>query len=90
MCEVFISADPNLYANRAPQPAVDDYDDRDHRRSGWSLFGRGKRPQPQASYSPRPQPQMRQATQTAAAPEPQASSSDDDLEIPSFLRRLAN
>ena len=70
---------------REEQPAYDDYDDRDHRKSGWSLFGRGKRqPQPQQSnYAP----QMRPTSSAQPAQEPEAQ---DDLEIPSFLRRLAN
>ncbi|QYF87314.1 cell division protein FtsZ [Brevundimonas sp. PAMC22021] len=87
-----VRAEPRREAPVArPEPVAEDDDyDRDHRRSGWSLFGRGKRPQPQAAYSPRPQPQMRQSTQAAPVAEPQASSGDDDLEIPSFLRRLAN
>jgi len=87
----------DLYAERersAPtQPQADDgYDDRDHRRSGWSLFGRGKRTQPQheASYAPQPTHQMRGAAQPAQQAEPEAGQADDDLEIPSFLRRLAN
>jgi len=80
----------DLYG-RAQEPAVDDYDDRDHRRSGWSLFGRGKRaqPQPEPTYG-RAQPQMRSATQAAPQPAQEAGQADDDLEIPSFLRRLAN
>jgi len=69
----------------APQP--DTY--REERKSGWmSLFG-GRRP----AYEPSP-PQARAAIggrastppAEAAAPEEQG----DDLEIPSFLRRLAN
>ncbi|OYX79358.1 MAG: cell division protein FtsZ, partial [Brevundimonas sp. 32-68-21] len=82
----------DLYAARSPEPAVDDYDDRDHRRSGWSLFGRGKRaqPQPEPTYSPRPTSQMRSAAQPQAQAEPETGHADDDLEIPSFLRRLAN
>lgn len=82
----------DLYASRAPQPAVDDYDDRDHRRSGWSLFGRGKRaqPQPEPGYGARPAPQMRSSAQAAPQPQQEAGQADDDLEIPSFLRRLAN
>ncbi|HAF80735.1 MAG TPA: cell division protein FtsZ [Brevundimonas sp.] len=81
----------DLYAARSPEPTADDYDDRDHRRSGWSLFGRGKRaqPQPEPVYS-RTQPQMRQSAQPQSTPEPEAGQADDDLEIPSFLRRLAN
>jgi len=66
------------------------YDDRDHRKSGWSLFG--KKPRPQTAYAPvqpattRGQPQMR----TTAQPAPEPAAQEDDLEIPSFLRRLAN
>ena len=73
------------YLGLGPDDAYDDYDDRDHRKSGWSLFGRGKRqPQPQQSnYAP----QMRPTSSAQPAPEPEAQ---DDLEIPSFLRRLAN
>jgi cell division protein FtsZ len=75
----------------------DDWDDRDHhRKSGWSLFGK-KRTQPQApSYggpsrtsSHYAETPTRGATalQPAYEPEPE---SEDDLQIPSFLRRLAN
>ncbi|ADL01993.1 cell division protein FtsZ [Brevundimonas subvibrioides] len=66
------------------------YDDRDHRRSGWSLFG--KKPRAQTAYAPvqqnpqRGQPQMR----ATAQPAPEPLQAEDDLEIPSFLRRLAN
>lgn len=86
-------AEPRREAPAArPEPVMeeDDYD-RDHRRSGWSLFGRGKRaqPQPEPVYS-RTQPQMRQSAQPQSTPEPEAGQADDDLEIPSFLRRLAN
>lgn len=88
----------DLYAERsapAQQPhgqADDGYDDRDHRRSGWSLFGRGKRTQPQADmgYAPQHSHQTRGSAQPAPQPEPEAGQADDDLEIPSFLRRLAN
>ncbi|MBU2381273.1 MAG: cell division protein FtsZ, partial [Alphaproteobacteria bacterium] len=83
-----------------PQPQAhdeDDWDDRDHhRKSGWSLFGK-KRAQPQTpSYGGPSRPtshhaeaQTRGATalQPAYEPEPE---SEDDLQIPSFLRRLAN
>ncbi len=78
---------------QAPEPtyADDQYDERDHRRSGWSLFGRGK-PRPQFSAPPvtarPPAPALRPTQQTA--PEPEAPAQEDDLEIPSFLRRLAN
>ncbi|WP_295169093.1 cell division protein FtsZ [uncultured Brevundimonas sp.] len=86
----------DLYERAAPaaqQPQVDEgYDDRDHRRSGWSLFGRGKRTQPQhdMSYAPQSAHQSRSSAQPAQHPEPEAGQADDDLEIPSFLRRLAN
>ncbi len=87
----------DLYMDRAPAaaqaPEYDEagYDDRDHRKSGWSLFG--KKPRAQTAYAPapapmrsQPQPQMRQTAQ----PQPEAHAAEDDLEIPSFLRRLAN
>ena len=90
----------DLYMDRAAthaqaqQPAEYDepaYDDRDHRKSGWSLFG--KKPRAQTAYAPAPsasrgQPQLRQTAQPL--PEAEAPGAEDDLEIPSFLRRLAN
>ncbi|WP_372707071.1 cell division protein FtsZ [Brevundimonas sp.] len=88
-------------SNPAPQsaptlaePAFDDYDDRDHRKSGWSLFGRGKRQQTQPNYAAEPRhndttSQMR-STSSAQLQEPEPVEAQDDLEIPSFLRRLAN
>jgi cell division protein FtsZ len=67
-------------------------DERDHRKSGWSLFGKKPRAQtayaPVAPAAPRGQPQLRQTSQPQSAAEPHAA--EDDLEIPSFLRRLAN
>src|SRR5690606_1856207 len=90
------AAQGDLYADRAaPAPAVeDDYDDRDHRRSGWSLFGRGKRaaPQPAPTY-PAAGSRTTQQLRPTAQPQPMTvaeDAPDDDLEIPSFLRRLAN
>ena len=86
----------DLYERAAPaaqQPQADEgYDDRDHRRSGWSLFGRGKRTQPQhdMSYAPQSSHQARSSAQPVQHQEPEAGQADDDLEIPSFLRRLAN
>ena len=90
-------AQGDLYMDRsaAPQPAPqhveparDDYDDRDHRKSGWSLFGRGKR---QPAYPPQSRTtEMRSTSQTQAAVEPEQGQAEDNLEIPSFLRRLAN
>ena len=76
------------------EPAYDDYDDRDHRKSGWSLFGRGKRQPAQPTYAAEPRrnettSQMR-STSPAQLQEPDPIDAQDDLEIPSFLRRLAN
>ncbi|RZJ04148.1 MAG: cell division protein FtsZ [Brevundimonas sp.] len=89
----------DLYLDRTPEPepvreepAYDDYDDRDHRKSGWSLFGRGKRQAPQPTYPTRTDrtTQMRPTHQAQPEAEPQVGEAEDDLEIPSFLRRLAN
>ncbi|MND84332.1 hypothetical protein D3C80_762230 [compost metagenome] len=87
-------------APRREEPVAEEeyYDDRDHRRSGWSLFGK-KRQQPQQqqpSYAPQPSSnrttqQLRQTQATQPTQDYQAGhAEDDDLEIPSFLRRLAN
>ena len=74
---------------RREEPAHDDYDDRDHRKSGWSLFGRGKRQPAQPTYPPQSRnTEMRSTSQAQPMPEP--GEAEDDLEIPSFLRRLAN
>ncbi|MBB5746806.1 cell division protein FtsZ [Brevundimonas variabilis] len=82
-------------AAREPEPMYDDqgYDDRDHRKSGWSLFGR--KPRAQSNYAAPPMsrtaPQMRPTSSAQVAPEPDTQGAgQDDLEIPSFLRRLAN
>ena len=88
------SAPPAPARPEPREPTVDEdhYDDRDHRRSGWSLFGRGKRAPAQTAYAPpaRSAPQMRTSSSAQPAPEPESGQADDDLEIPSFLRRLAN
>jgi cell division protein FtsZ len=74
---------------RHEEPAHEDYDDRDHRKSGWSLFGRGKRQPAQPTYPPASRTtEMRATSQTQ--PMPELGEAEDDLEIPSFLRRLAN
>ena len=85
----------DLYMDRG-QPAPESdyrepaYEDRDHRKSGWSLFGSKKPSRPQASYAPQQSsPQMR-PTSSAQPTEQQPGHVEDDLEIPSFLRRLAN
>ncbi|WP_396592754.1 cell division protein FtsZ [Brevundimonas sp. R86498] len=90
----------DLYMDR-PAPAVPasdyaepSYDERDHRKSGWSLFG--KKPRTPMAYAPpapaapraQPQPQLRQTAQPQPSTDPRGA--EDDLEIPSFLRRLAN
>jgi cell division protein FtsZ len=76
---------------RHEAPAHDDYDDRDHRKSGWSLFGRGKRQPAQPTYAPPSRTtEMRSTSQAQPAAEPELGLAEDDLEIPSFLRRLAN
>ena len=41
-------------------------------------------------YAPSTAQQTRGSVQAAQQPEPEAGQADDDLEIPSFLRRLAN
>jgi cell division protein FtsZ len=94
------TAQGDLYMDRAAaaqtepryeEPAQDDYDDRDHRKSGWSLFGRGKRQPAQPTYpAPSRTTEMRSTSQAQPAPEPDMGEAEDDLEIPSFLRRLAN
>ena len=77
--------------SRRDEQAYDDYDDRDHRKSGWSLFGRGKRQPAQPTYpAPSRNTEMRATSQIQPSPEPQQVHAEDDLEIPSFLRRLAN
>ena len=85
---------PDLYLGREPSVAAEpEHDDRDHhRRSGWSLFGK-KRPTSNYSAPPvapsptRAQPEMRQTASVRPTPQPEV---EDELEIPSFLRRLAN
>jgi cell division protein FtsZ len=95
-----VRAEPQPQPQPQPAPRAhdeDDWDDRDHhRKSGWSLFGK-KRSQPQSpayggpsrTTSQHAEAPTRGATalQPAYEPEPE---SEDDLQIPSFLRRLAN
>ncbi|CAN5456012.1 cell division protein FtsZ [soil metagenome] len=78
------TAQGELYMERQPQ-AEPAYDATHHRKSGWSLFG--KKPRAQSNYAA-PAPQMRQTGSAQVAPE--LAAEEDDLEIPSFLRRLAN
>lgn len=95
----------DLYFDRAPepaprqaarQPAPDDglFEDREPKR-GWSLFGRGRRAPTTQSYSSdpaaqAPAQQMRTTQQAQPADQPEQPQDDDDLQIPAFLRRLAN
>ncbi|GAA0655895.1 cell division protein FtsZ [Brevundimonas lenta] len=72
------------------EPAYDDYEDRDHRKSGWSLFGKKRQSQPTYPAPGSRQTEMRATTQTQPVSEPELGEAEDDLEIPSFLRRLAN
>ncbi|MBX7248036.1 MAG: cell division protein FtsZ [Caulobacteraceae bacterium] len=76
----------------APQPEPElEYEE--PRRGGWrSLFGgRPKIEQPRQDFG-RARPELRQTQQIEPEiePEPAQPEAQDDLEIPSFLRRLAN
>jgi len=88
------TAQGDLYLDRSngqPQQSAEPaYDDRDHRKSGWSLFG--KKPRAQHNYQPQSAPYAPQPRQSSAQPAPEArgDAGEDDLEIPAFLRRLAN
>ena len=54
-----------------------------HQKSSWlSIFGRPR-------HDEAPRPQLRTTTASQAQPE-EAAEREEDLEIPSFLRRLAN
>jgi cell division protein FtsZ len=67
----------------APNPFGEDR----REKTGWSLFG-NRRPKAQAQSAP---PRSAGGAQPAAeAFEEEDSAQRDDLEIPSFLRRLAN
>ena len=55
-----------------------------------TLGARVSQPQAEPGYGARPAPQMRSSAQAAPQPQQEAGQADDDLEIPSFLRRLAN
>jgi len=79
-------------ARPEPEAHDEDYDRDHHRKNGWSLFGK-KRPAqptyaPSAAQASRPTDQLRPMTQPVHQPEQAAPA--DDLEIPAFLRRLAN
>ena len=62
-------------------------EDRRQQKGGWlSIFGRPR-------HEPAPTPSMRStgsAQPSAQLAQPHAADDPDDLEIPSFLRRLAN
>jgi cell division protein FtsZ len=92
--DLYLEPTPARRAETPVQVDEDDWDDRDHhRKTGWSLFGR-KRAAPQAPTYGAPtrgttSGGARTATATAQVQEPEPQTGDD-LEIPSFLRRLAN
>ena len=71
-----------------------DHGEAETRKGGWSLFGRGKRPAPLPSpYAPsQPSQSSRQELRPSQSAQPRIDpeAAEDDLEIPSFLRRLAN
>ncbi len=77
-----------------PTPAPIEDDLYEEPRRGWSLFGRGKRqpdPRPTPSYEPQASHTQMRPTQSAQpAVDPTLEAPEEDLEIPSFLRRLAN
>lgn len=84
----------DLYLEKASSiPAEPVHDERDHRRQGWSLFG--KKPRQATNYTAprvetpagRSSPQMRSGSSALPV---DSSDPEDELEIPSFLRRLAN
>jgi cell division protein FtsZ len=71
------------------------YTDDHSRKSFFSLFGRPRQeePAPIRDYRADPSPVLQARSKGGAAPAPQPEAQPeqaDDLEIPSFLRRLAN
>ena len=89
--------EPRVQQPAARQPEPEPQYEEEPRKGGWrSLFGGGRpryeeKPQaPQAQFG-RARPELRQTEQVAPDPELEApAAGQDDLEIPSFLRRLAN
>ena len=79
-------AEPRRPEARRPEPQPEpEAPAAEDRKGGWrSLFG--GRPRAEPAPIARPQPQLRTTWQA----EPEAQETPDDLEIPSFLRRLAN
>ncbi len=81
----------------APEPVIEEetyepeYEDR-RSKGGWrSLFGgRPRYEAPAPATRPAASPQMRSTQSAQPRTEEQTSEAEDDLEIPSFLRRLAN
>ena len=96
--DLYIKPEPRRETSRRPEPEApqEDFYEESHRRSGWSLFGRRRNAPQQQSYAPPPSSnrttqQMRQTQSMQPKYEQQNGHADeDDLEIPSFLRRLAN
>ena len=98
--DLYMDRQPQVARQPEPTPAPPPADDDmfDEPRRGWSLFGRGKPRQPERPVAPsrndtrsayEPQPQMR-PTQSAQPVDQTLEAPEEDLEIPSFLRRLAN
>jgi len=89
---------PRAAERAQPRPQVEERDEQlfepERKQSPWrSLFGRPRYDQQQPTAQAggfRPQPQMRSAQQAQPQVEPDLGEVQDDLEIPSFLRRLAN
>jgi len=87
------SSDELFFERSSPSAVEPVQDERDHRRQGWSLFG--KKPRQTTNYAAprveappsRTTPQMRSGS---SALQVESSDPEDELEIPSFLRRLAN
>ncbi|WP_242913860.1 cell division protein FtsZ [Brevundimonas pishanensis] len=99
--DLYMEREPARRPEPKPEPEAprEEYYDDSHRRSGWSLFGRRRNAPQQPTYSPPPssgpnrttqQLRQTQSVQPQVQDHQRGYAEDDDLEIPSFLRRLAN
>ena len=79
--EPLFSDSSNYYEERRPQ-----------KQGGWlSMFGGGRQRYEQQASAPQPQARTTQSVRPQLAPVETPQTDDgEDLEIPSFLRRLAN
>jgi cell division protein FtsZ len=88
--------DSDLHDSRSGPLFPESMDDpRRQQKAGWSLFGRGSRQRFEAPQAPPREPLRERAAPPAQvraplAPEELRSEESEDLNIPSFLRRLAN